>query len=297
MASLPPPSSWPPPLPAELGPGPLPPAPTVDAEPLPPWPAWSAWAALLTAFALALAGGVVVALVGDAFGSSLQHPTPAVNLTATVVQDAAFVGAALMFAGRVGPVSPAQLGLRRTALGPAIGWIAGTMVVFYQLSAVWAALVHLHERDQLPSDLGVHQSTAALVAACVIVTVIAPIAEELLFRGFFFTALRSWRGPWVAATITGLVFGAIHVASAPVAFLAPLALLGFLLCVLRWQTRSLLPCMAVHALNNSIAFGVNEAHWSAGAVVLLILGSNATILLAARPLLERGSRWLPARTA
>ena len=58
-----------------------------------------------------------------------------------------------------------------------------------------------------------------------LVAVVAPIAEEFFFRGFFFGALRNWRGLWPAAIITGLVFGAIHVGSAEAAFLLPLALL------------------------------------------------------------------------
>lgn len=293
MESLPPAGSWPPPL-GTPGRAPvasdLRSADPVTGEPLPPWRPWMAPAALVSAFALAIFGGLVVALVGSAFGSSLQSPTPAVNLAATIVQDAAFVGAALMFARQGGPLAPAQFGLRATPLGRAVRWVALTMVGFYLLSGLWAALVNLHERDQLPQDLGVHQSAAALVAACVLVTVIAPVAEELLFRGFFFTALRRWRGPWVAAVITGLVFGGIHVASAPVAFLVPLAVLGFLLCLVRWKTASLLPCMSIHALNNAIAFGVNEAHWNAGEMILLILGANAVILLGSLPFLNGGRR-------
>jgi membrane protease YdiL (CAAX protease family) len=46
-----------------------------------------------------------------------------------------------------------------------------------------------------------------------------------------------------------------------VAYLVPLALLGVLLCVLYERTQSLYPCMALHCINNSIAFGGAE-HWS-----------------------------------
>jgi membrane protease YdiL (CAAX protease family) len=264
-----------------------------SSEPLPPWPAWTAVAALFTAFAIAIVGGLVVAIVGHAFGSSLQHPTPAVNIAATIVQDVSFVVAALLFAHQAGRLVPAQFGVRRTPLRPALRWVAGAYVAFFVASGVWAALVHTHERDQLPKDLGVHQSTVALVAVCVLVTVIAPIAEEFLFRGYIFTALRTWRGPWPAAVLTGLVFGAIHVASAPVVFLAPLALLGFLLCVVRWKTASLLPCFAIHALNNAIAFAVGEAHWNAWQTLLLIVGAVTVVLLATVPFLGAPSRPSP----
>lgn len=304
MSSVPPPGSWPqsfpelPELPAGVAPStPPPPAPVVDAhtgEVLPRWAPWTAWVALPAAFAAALFGAVLIGIVAGAFGASFDHPPPAVNIAATIMQDGAFVGAAILFARRAGPLLPAQFGLRRTALWPALGWMALALLTFYVFSGAWAALVHVHEKDTLPQDLGVHDSTAALVAVCVLVTVIAPMAEELFFRGYFFGALRNWHGLWPAAILTGLVFGGIHVGSAPVAFLPPLAFLGFVLCLLRWRTTSLLPCMAVHALNNSIAFAVNEAHWNAGQTVLLILGSNAVVLLVCVPLLRLRRPAIPA---
>ena len=91
-----------------------------------------------------------------------------------------------------------------------------------------------------------------------LVCVGAPIVEELFFRGFFFTALRSWRGMWPAAIITGVVFGAIHAGSADAAFLLPLGFFGFALCLLYVKTGSLYPCIGAHALNNSLAFGASQ---------------------------------------
>ena len=97
-----------------------------------------------------------------------------------------------------------------------------------------------------------------------LVTVIAPIAEELFFRGYFFGALRNWRGSGRRRCSPALVFGGIHVGSAPAVFLVPLAILGFLLCIVRWRTGSLLPCIALHAINNALAFGVDEEMVGAG---------------------------------
>ena len=144
-------------------------------------------------------------------------------------------------------------------------------------------------QDRLPTSLGVNGSTAALVAICVLVTVIAPLAEETFFRGYFFGALRNWRGPWPAALLTGAVFGAIHVGSAPVVFLLPLAIFGVALCILRWQTGSLLPCISLHAINNALAFGVTE-HWTAGQILLLAIGAVAVTMLACVPLLGLRAR-------
>jgi membrane protease YdiL (CAAX protease family) len=264
---------------------------------VPPWPPWSAAVAFVGAFAVALVGGIVLAIIGTGFGVSLDDPTPAVNISATVVQDLAFVGVPILLSWLMfRRVVPAWFGVNRTPLWPAVGMTLLMMLSYYVLSAVYAGLLDLSEPDQLPDSLGVEQSTAALIAVCILVTVIAPIAEEVLFRGFMFGALRNWRGPIVSAVITGIVFGAIHAGGTEVEFLVPLALLGVFLALLRWRTGSLLPCMVVHAFNNSIAFGVNAADWGAWQVILLILGSNAVILLVTWPFLgPRANR--PAQAA
>lgn len=277
---------WPPPVAGPPGGPPAPPEPPAADEDAPPWPAWSAWLALLSAYAFAIVGAIGVGIVGAAFGASFGHPPPAVNIVATVVQDGAFVGAALLFASRAGAVLSSQLGFVRTRLGAALGAMTVAYVAYVALGAVWAALVHTHEKDTLPTSLGVDESTVALVAVCVLVTTIAPFAEETFFRGYFFGALRTWRGPWPAAVVTGVVFGAIHAGSARAVFLPPLMIFGFVLCVVRWQTGSLLPCIALHAINNAIAFGASQS-WTVLQTALLAVGAVSVTMLACQPLVRR----------
>lgn len=266
-----------------------PPAPANDSEQR--WSPWSAPLALLAALAFAIFGAVAIGVIGAIFGASLSRPPPAVNIVATVVQDGAFVGAAILFAGRAGAVLPAQLGFVRTRVGRALGTMALAYAGYWVLSAIWAAIFNAAKtKDTLPTSLGVNESTVALVAVCVLVTTIAPIAEETFFRGFFFRALSNWRGPWPAAVLTGIVFGAIHAGSAPAVFLVPLGVFGFALCLVRWRTGSLLPCIALHALNNGLAFGVSQ-HWTAGQTLLLMAGAVSVTMLVCEPLLA----WRPQR--
>ena len=107
------------------------------------------------------------------------------------------------------------------------------------------------------------------------------MAEEFFFRGFFFGALRRLPlrvaghelGPWVAAILTGILFGLAHTGSASSQYLVPLGFLGFVLCLVRWRTGSLYPCMALHSFNNALALGVNQLNWTGVEVGLLILAS------------------------
>jgi membrane protease YdiL (CAAX protease family) len=157
-----------------------------------------------------------------------------------------------------------------------LAWIA-----FIAFSALWVAVANVKDKEKLVDRLGANRSAVALVAVLLLTCVIAPVCEEFFFRGYFFTALRNWRGPWPAAIVTGLVFGGIHAGSAPAAFLVPLAFFGFVLCLLYWRTRSLYPCIALHALNNSVAFGVTE-HWG-WQIPVVAISSLAAIVVLLRP--------------
>jgi membrane protease YdiL (CAAX protease family) len=279
MESLPPPSSR-----AEaLVKPPRPDGQRRDDEP--PWPPWTAPAAVVAGLVVGVIGTIFVGAIGHAGGSSLTHPSPAVNLFGDLVFDLSFVGAALYFAAIRGRPRPADFGYRKVRLGIAVAAILVAGIGYYVVTTVYAVVFNLHGKDKLPSELGVSKSTAALVAATVFVCVLAPIAEEFFFRGFIFGALRRLRivvagrymGPWVAAVLTGILFGIAHTGSASSQYLVPLGMLGFTLCLVRWRTRSLYPCMALHCINNSLALGINQLHWSAGEICALIAGSMLTI--------------------
>ena len=91
-------------------------------------------------------------------------------------------------------------------------------------------------------------------------------------------------GTWIAAIITGLLFGLAHSGSAPGRYLVPLGFLGFVLCLVRWRTGSLYPCIALHSLNNALALGVGQLNWNAGQVLALVAGSVAVVLAVTLPL-------------
>jgi membrane protease YdiL (CAAX protease family) len=256
----------------------------------PRWKPWMAWVALVGAFAGALIGALFVAVIGAAAGSDFAHPTPAVNISATIVQDLSFIGAALLFASIASTPRPEQFGLRRTSFWPAVGAIVFAFIAFYLVTLVWVSILGVDANDtKLPDELGVKDSTVAMLAVAFLVAVVAPVAEEFFFRGFFFTALRAWKGLWPAAVITGLVFGAIHLGSAEAVFLLPLAFFGFALCLLYHRTGSLYPCMALHCMNNSLAFGVSQ-HWGWETLVLLV---TALSLISLGALVVRAT-WAPA---
>jgi len=245
-------------------------------------------AALLSGLVATVIGGAIVA--GVTGTASAEDPPPGVNIALTLFQNLALVGAALGFAWLAGRPTAADFGLRRTPIGRAAGLLVSLWIAFYVFSAIWVLGLGIDARQDLPDRLGVDGSTLNLLVVVVLITVVAPLGEELFFRGFFFGALRNWRGVWPAAIATGAVFGLIHAGSAPVGLLVPLAAFGVGLCLLYHFSGSLYPCIALHALNNSVALGATLS-WSwqipvtmaASVVVTLAIAAQIARLLGGRP--------------
>ncbi len=247
------------------------------------WAVWTGFAVLVAALVLAAVGGLIVDIPALVLGVKItsEHTPPGLEFADTVVQDVVFVLTAIMFAqfgGRT--VRSWQFGFRPTPLRRAVGLAALTIVAFLIFSAIWVVALNVKEEDtKLLNALGTNETALLLAASALLTTVIAPICEETLFRGYIFAALSKWRGWIPGAILTGVLFGAVHVGSAPVVDLVPLGVLGFALCFLYRRTGSLYPCIAVHSLNNSFAFGELEKWgWQ---IPLLMGGSLALIALIA----------------
>lgn len=245
-----------------------------------PWGPWTAPLALVAGIVLAAVAGLVVDLPAIALGAEVtsSHTPGGLVIADTFVQDVAFVLAAV-YCAKIGHrhVRSWQFGLRR----PGQGWVyaalmvVGLIVAFIALDAIWSEILH-PTKEKLLETLGTKESKSLLVLSAGLTCVVAPIAEEMLFRGYMFSALRNWRGTLPAALVVGLLFGGVHATSAPAADLVPLAALGFGLCLIFRYTGSLYPGICAHALNNSIAFASLES-WDAGRGAALIVCALAGI--------------------
>ena len=216
-------------------------------------------------------------------GVAPRWPAWYAGAIATLMQSLIFVGTALLFASFTRRPKAWHFGLRRSAFWPTIGWAALGMVSFYALAAIYTALVSPDAEQTVAQDLGADEGTFGLIAAGFMVICIAPFAEEFFFRGFFYRALRSKYSVIVAALIDGVLFGVIHYdfsGADALLILPPLALLGFMFCLVLEKTGSLWPVVGLHAFNNAIAYGVAVEDAS----VSLVLGP---LMLAACMLFPR----------
>jgi uncharacterized protein len=280
MSSTPPPSAGPP---GWLPPSPERPDAPWQAEPPPPpppeerpWeravPLWTPFAVALAAFVLAsIAYAVIAGAAGLSADEAEESPGPV--LGATFVQDALLIGGAALVVGlAVKHGAAAALGLRRTAFWPAIGWAAVVLGTFWLASGLLVAIFGDPPEQEITEEIKSEDGAIALAGYIGITCLIAPIAEEVFFRGLLFPVLRARVGVAWGVVVTAGLFSLVHALGSPVEALIVLFVLGAGLCLLYLRTGSLLPCIGLHALNNAISFAVTkEMEWPVA--VLTVVGS------------------------
>jgi membrane protease YdiL (CAAX protease family) len=236
-----------------------------------------------TALAVVIVGLVVSQLValGLAAVAGGDGGLDWVAASGVLLADAVLLAIVLVYARRGAErLGPATFGLRRTAFWPAVGWMLLAYFVVSIFNAIWLLVVGTGGASR-GDAAGGSPSLAAAVLVVLGVTVAAPVVEEIVFRGYLFPALARWRGPWIGALAGAAVFGAAHCLVYPPQLLPMMAIFGFAACMLFWFTGSLLPGIALHAMNNALVTGL-ELGWSGG-VPLLMLGAMTVSLLVLVP--------------
>jgi membrane protease YdiL (CAAX protease family) len=198
---------------------------------------------------------LVGVLVAAAYGSRAAEGKPDRDIlyqygtaASGLVEYAVMLAVVLALAS--GPGLRARLALRRpdswpVALGLAFGAIVAIFVAAYLIGLVLDA-----GKDQgLTPDRWEPSHAGQYAANFVVIAGVAPIVEELTFRGLGFHVLRRF-GDWAAIILVGIVFGLVHglVDGLPI-----LVFFGACLAFVRSRTESVYPGMLVHAAFNSIA--------------------------------------------
>lgn len=94
---------------------------------------------------------------------------------------------------------------------------------------------------------------AVLILMAFAAVIVAPICEEVVFRGYLYPAAKRYAGPWVAAVCTALMFSAAH---GNMAALLPLFVFGLVLVALYEFTGSIWAPVAAHFLFNAATVAV-----------------------------------------
>lgn len=173
---------------------------------------------------------------------------------AAIIQYAIFLGVVLLIARGL-PIGE-TLALRRPASWPrSLGLAAAGLLAIWLAAGILAPFLNATEEQGLLPDKWDSSRASAFAAFFVAVAVVAPFAEELVFRGLGFALLAPY-GKWVAILVTGVLFGTYHglLEALPV-----LIVFGVVISWLRDRTDSLYPGVALHATFNGTALVVSVA--------------------------------------
>lgn len=141
------------------------------------------------------------------------------------------------------------LGLRRPRSWPgAVGATAVALVVFAVVAGVLGVFLDAGEEQGLVPDAWDPDRAGAFAANFVVVACVAPVVEELIYRGLGLSLVGAFAPPAAAVAITALMFGLAHglVIALPV-----LTAFGLVLGVLRLWTDSVYPPIALHGVFNA----------------------------------------------
>lgn len=111
-----------------------------------------------------------------------------------------------------------------------------------------------------------------------VVGLLAPLSEELVFRGAVLRSLLKWKSnPWIGIVISAFLFALIHMnpVQMPHAFL-----IGLLLGWMYYRTDSIVPGVVYHWVNNTVAYVMYNLYPNPDLTLMDLFGSQQRVLMA-----------------
>ncbi|HYL27976.1 MAG TPA: type II CAAX endopeptidase family protein [Candidatus Nitrosotalea sp.] len=138
---------------------------------------------------------------------------------------------------------------RRALIVALVGFAAMVVVANGSETLIDLITKHQHPQDVVQLFLHLHDPVAIAVFA-IFAVIFTPIAEETLFRVFFFNLGLRYGGFWGGAILSGVLFGIAH--GDPYAAI-PLALGGIVLCAVYYRSENAYASMISHGLFNALS--------------------------------------------
>jgi hypothetical protein len=194
-----------------------------------------------------------VLIAGSADDVNKNPNALAVELLASAAFQAAAVWSAWRFGLRKYRLNWDALGLRKPERGwPWLPFALVTWALFIVFAyGIALQVVGIEPDTDLPD--AVYDHILPLSIALVLTVAIAPVIEEIFFRGFVFGGLmRRWGAVW-GALGSALLFGAAHLGNAGYLYVVPpIVGIGLIFAWSYRYSRSLYPSMAAHFMFNMI---------------------------------------------
>jgi membrane protease YdiL (CAAX protease family) len=225
-----------------------------------PRPVWGAWPTIGFGLLVILAQFFITFLVSTIFVAVEQSPSEdAESIAKSLTTNGLYVSlvvivstpicialTALFVKVREGPSINKYLGLGPIPYMSILKWL-GTTLLFMITTSILGSLTQASESDWTEDT---YRSTSYLPLLWIAVVVAAPLFEEILFRGFLLTGLRtSSLGPVGAVALTSAGWAMLHIQYNAFGIFVIFSF-GVLLGIARLSSRSLYPPLVMHAFMN-----------------------------------------------
>lgn len=144
-----------------------------------------------------------------------------------------------------------------------------------ELMPEWPATIQNYINEMSMQLLNIMNTPGGYAVLCLL----APVAEEMVFRGAALRVLLSWKPqrPWLMITLSALFFALAHMN--PAQLIHPF-LIGLLLGWMYMRTGSILPGIIYHWANNTAAYLTTRIYQDPDITLTQIFGSTSHTLMA-----------------
>lgn len=134
-------------------------------------------------------------------------------------------------------------------------WVVFSACILVALQLFARVLSRLVPEAESPFDQLLKTSQQVRIAVALLATFTAPLVEEVVYRGVLFSSLRRHLGTIGTVLVVTVTFAGVHVVQNRGAWvsIAGLTFLSLVLTIVRARTRSILPCVLIHTVNNAVA--------------------------------------------
>ncbi len=190
--------------------------------------------------------------------TDLLHPTLSFAISYSIQISILFLPLYL-FVIKKYQASFADFGFQKTSIAKIISYVFSTYIFYFIVTAVISTYLYTNQVE-LPGYQGQEShlplfgtDVVGFVGATFFVVFLAPVLEEIFFRGFVYRILVKTWSVWFGSIMSAVLFALFHFEFQS---FIPLLLLGFLLNFNYQKTGSLWTSICFHSMNNAIALSM-----------------------------------------
>ena len=156
--------------------------------------------------------------------------------------------------------------IERRMIWPTVGMSVLIAAAYLFVEESFGQIFFSEELQKMAEDKSMISGISGILYGCIF----GPIAEEIGFRGILLGGLLKTRcRPWLAILISAIAFGLLH--KFPLAFFGSIVF-GIIVGWLYWRTGSIIPCIIVHIVNNSLT-AIDSTGWNNTVFIIILVVS------------------------